>query len=214
MGKLKPTLPLGIALLFGWLTLVGLLFNVPAITDLILGWAGLLLAFALLLGVLNLFIVHFNRTFQGSGYSFVLILSMLGIWGIAIFDARNPSAGFLARYFVWVQAPLEAALASLLPFFLLFAGFQMVKRQHTGWSLLFILTAVLVLAADALLWTPWLPDCTGQSLCAGTILGDIADVIRNIIVIAGVRGLLIGVALGIILLAARMLVGMERPYNK
>lgn len=214
MGKLKPTLPLGIALLFGWLTLVGLLFNVPAITDLILGWAGLLVAFALLLGVLNLFIVHFNRSIKGSGYSLILVLSMLGVWGVAFLDARDPSADFLARYFAWVQAPLEAALASLLPFFLLFAGFQMIKRQHTGWSLLFLVTAVLVLAADALLLTPWLPDCAGRSVCVGTILNNIADVIRNIIVIAGIRGLLIGVALGTILLAARMLVGMERPYNK
>ncbi len=208
MVNLKKYLPLSIALLFGWLTLVGLLFNVPAITDLMLGWASFLVAAALLLGVLNLFVVHFNRTVKRKNiYSFFLILSMLGVFTIAILDARDITAGGLDLYFNWVQAPLEAALASLLAFFLLFAGFQLLKRQHTVWSLLFLLTAVLVLLADVLLVTSILPARVE------TLFFQVQDVIQNVIVLAGVRGLLLGVALGTVTLAVRMLMGMERPYN-
>lgn len=202
-------MPLGIAIFFGWLTLVGLLFSLPDITNLVLGWAGLLLAFALLLGVLNLFVVHVNRTMKkGSVYSLVLIVSMLAVFTMALTDARGTTENWLGRYFVWIQAPLEAALASLLAFFLLFAGFQLMKNQRTVWSFLFLVTAVLVLMADVLLVSPWLsPPISAR-------FAQIQDIIHNVIVVAGIRGLLLGVALGTILLAARVLIGVERPYNK
>lgn len=209
MARVKQYLPLSIALLFGWLTLLGLLFNLPIVNNLVLGWAAFLVASALLLGVLNLFVVHFNRLVRGrSGYSFVLLLSMLGVFLIAILDARESSTELMDAYFNWVQAPLEAALASLLAFFLLFAGFQLLKRQRTIWSLIFMVTAVLVLAADLLLITDWLPSW------ANRLLFQLQDIINNIIVVAGMRGLLLGVALGTVTLAVRMLIGLERPYNK
>lgn len=209
MAKIKQSLPLLIALLFGWLALVGLLFSVPVINRLVLGWASLLLAFALLLGALNLLVVHLNRTAkEGNFYSFVLVLSMLTVFGMAITDANGRTDGLLSNYFIWVQAPLEAALASLLAFFLLFAGFRMFKQQRTFSVFLFLLTAVVVLLIDVLLVTPWLPARFTQAVYS------VQDIIQNIIVAAGMRGLLIGIALGAILLAIRMLVGLERPYNK
>ncbi len=210
MRRTNQLLPIAIALFFGWLTLLGLVFNLPpVVTNLTLGWAGLLVAFALVLGVLNLFVVHLNRTFRkGNLYSLVLILSMAAVFTIAVLDRMGITENGMTYYFDWVQAPLEAALASLLAFFLLFAGFQLMKRQRTVWSILFLVTAVLVLTADVLLVTSWAPPLLSEWFFR------IQDVIQNVIVIAGVRGLLIGVALGSILLSVRMLIGLERPYNK
>ena len=209
MARVKPYFPLAIAFLFGWLTLFGLLIPLPAVNEVVLGWAAFLVAFALILGVLNLFVVHLNRFVRRRNiYSLFLILSMVGVFIIAFLDARNESDELLTWYFTWIQAPLEAALASLLAFFLLFAGFQMMKRQRTVWSLLFLLTAVLILAADVLLVTGWLPPRVND------LVIQLEDIVRNVIVLAGIRGLLIGVALGTITLAVRMLIGMERPYNK
>ncbi|HRQ40211.1 MAG TPA: hypothetical protein PLD25_20060 [Chloroflexota bacterium] len=210
MRRTNQVLPIAIALFFGWLTLLGLVFNLPpVVTNLTLGWAGLLVAFALVLGVLNLFVVHFNRFFKKRNlYSLVLILSMVAVFAIAILDRMGITEDGMTHYFDWVQAPLEAALASLLAFFLLFAGFQLMKRQRTVWSTLFLVTAVLVLAADVLLVTSWAPPLLSEWSVR------IQDVIQNVIVMAGVRGLLIGVALGSILLSVRMLIGLERPYNK
>ncbi|MBE7533974.1 MAG: hypothetical protein HND44_18890 [Chloroflexi bacterium] len=210
MRRTNQLLPIAIALFFGWLTLLGLVFNLPpVVTNLTLGWAGLLVSFALVLGVLNLFVVHLNRTFRkGNLYSLVLILSMAAVLTIAVLDRMGITENGMTHYFDWVQAPLEAALASLLAFFLLFAGFQLMKRQRTVWSILFLVTAVLVLTADVLLVTSWAPPLLSVWVFR------IQDVIQNVIVIAGVRGLLIGVALGSILLSVRMLIGLERPYNK
>jgi hypothetical protein len=42
----------------------------------------------------------------------------------------------------------------------------------------------------------------------------VRQVIDSLFVTAGMRGLLIGVAIGTIMLSLRVLVGLERPYNK
>jgi hypothetical protein len=209
MTKLKQYLPLGIALFFGWLTIIGLLFNLSIISDLVLGWAGFLSAAALLLGILNLIIVHFNRTFrQRNLYSGALILSMIFIYALAFTDARGMTIGGVQAAFTWVQAPLEAAVASLLAFFLLFAGFQMLKRNQTWGSALFIGSAILILVINTLLVTSLLPDSLTD------VFQQIRRILEDVITVAGVRGLLLGVALGTILFGLRVLIGWERPYNK
>ena len=110
--------------------------------------------------------------------------------------------------FQWVQAPLEAALASLLAFFLILSGIRMLQGRRTIWTMLFFITAVLVLFANAIIISPFLPDSISQ------LTLQFRDLIQSLIVTAGIRGILIGVALGIITLTVRILIGVERPYNK
>jgi hypothetical protein len=205
----KKGIPIFIAILFGGLTLLGLLFNLPALNNLMLGWAGFIAGFALLLGILNLLYVHSSRTIKKKNiYSAILVLSMLAVFILAVTDNIDLTDNGVQTTFNWVLAPLEAALASLLAFFLLFAGFQMLKRQRTIWSILFILTAILILVSNALVVSTLLPQNINQ------IIRQVQHVIQNIIVLAGMRGLLLGIALGAILLSIRILLGLERPYNK
>ena len=205
----KKGIPIFIAILFGGLTLLGLLFNLPALNSLMLGWAGFIAGFALLLGILNLLYVHSHRTIKKKNiYSAILVFSMLGVFVLAVTDNMGLTDNGVQTTFNWALAPLEAALASLLAFFLLFAGFQMLKRQRTIWSILFILTAILILVSNALAVSTLLPQNINQ------IVIQVQHVIQNIIVLAGMRGLLLGIALGAILLSIRILIGLERPYNK
>lgn len=217
---IKRSLPLVIAVSFGLLTLIGLLLPLPELSDLILGWVTFLAAFALLLGILNLFVVHLNRLFSRrlSGqnlYSGILILSMLAVFALAINNSQavatqseNGVTTGVATVFTLVQAPLEAAVASLLAFFLLFAGFRLLQRQRSLYSVLFLLTTVLLLLSSALATTTLLPPR------ATSLLQQTSDIINNIFVTAGMRGILIGAALGAITLSLRLLTGLERPYNK
>ncbi|MCP4428116.1 MAG: hypothetical protein GY803_26820 [Chloroflexi bacterium] len=205
---IKQKLPVAIAIAFGLLTLIGLLF-LPELSHLILGWAGFLAAVALLLGVLNLLAVHLGRFVSGRNlYSGVLVLSMLAVFGLAITDSLAITQEGLTTVFNWIQAPLEAAVASLLAFFLLFSGFQALKRQRNGWTVLFLLTAVLLLISQALTATDILP------VSIRTIIEQFQNSVNDIIVVAGVRGLLIGVALGAVTLSLRLLFGLDQPYNK
>jgi hypothetical protein len=209
MQTIKRGLPLAIAIAFGLLTLAGLLLPMPALTDLILGWAGFLAAAALLLGVLNLLAIHVQRTTTDRNlYSAILVLSMLAVFGLAITDTLSITENGVARAFDWVQVPLEAALASLMAFFLLFLGFHMLKSQRSAGAVLFWLTATLVLFSSVIVRTTLLPASIRD------LFAQIQAVINNVIVVAGVRGLLIGIALGVITSSLRLLLGLDQPYNK
>ena len=206
--KLKQSIAIFIAVFFGLITLIALLFNVSGISTIILGWASFLAAIALIFGVLNLLLVHLSRLFKERNlYSGVLVLGMLVLFGAAILDGQGGSNNVDAL-FNWVQAPLEAALASLLAIFLLLAGVQLLKRQRTGWAFLFSLSAIVMLLGQALLTSRLLPAALRQPV------SQVYDFVQDIVVTAGIRGLLIGVALGTLLLSLRLLMGIERPYNK
>ncbi|MFQ5419296.1 MAG: hypothetical protein ACE5EY_02920 [Anaerolineae bacterium] len=202
-------LPVAIAISVGLLTLVALLFPLPEISDLILGWAGFLAAIALLIGVLNLFAVHINRLIKGNVYSLVLVLSMILMFVLAITDSDlvGLTDNALTTAFNWVLFPLESALAALLAFFLLFSGFQLFKRQRNVWSLLFLVTAVLMLLSNVFTMSGRLPQNISDFFIA------LRNNIQAIVVTAGMRGILIGVALGTITLSIRLLTGVDRPYN-
>jgi hypothetical protein len=206
--NLKQSIAVFIAVFFGLVTLIALMFNVSGLSTVILGWASFLAAIALILGVLNLLIVHSTRLFRERNlYSGVLVLGMLAVFSTAVVDALSGSDN-VTLLFNWVQAPLEAALASLLAVFLLLAGFQLLKRQRTRWAFLFGLTAIVMLLGQALLVSRLLP---------ATLRGPVNQVyefVQTIMVTSGMRGLLIGVALGTLLLSLRLLMGVERPYNK
>lgn len=206
--KLKQSIAVFIAIFFGLVTLVALLFNVSGISTVILGWASFLAAVALVLGVLNLLLVHLTRLFKERNlYSGVLVLGLLAVFGMAILDELNGSDN-VSLMFNWVQAPLEAALASLLVIFLLLAGVQLLKRQRTRWAFLFSLTAIVMLLGQALLTSRLLPATLRQPV------SQVVEFVQNVVVTSGIRGLLIGVALGTLLLSLRLLLGVERPYNK
>lgn len=197
------------AIFFGLLTLVGLLAPLPPLTEILLNWAAMIAAIALLLGVMNLFVVHARRFGgQRNGYSGVLIMAMLAVFALAVTDSLGVTVGGVDRAFHLVQVPLETAVASLMAFFLLTAGFQLLKRQRSGWSVLFLLSAMFLLLIQVLLASSAAPPAlVGLAQQAQRVL-------QEVIVTAGMRGILLGVALGTITLSVRLLIGMERPYNK
>jgi hypothetical protein len=197
---MKNSVPTLFALIFGLLALAGLLF-IPALAQLILGWASLLAVCALLLGLGNLFLVHAKRALKANVYSLVLIISMLMVLAIGLADMLELTDGDMAQQmFELVQKPLETAFSSLLAFFLLFAGFRLFQRRRDGWSFLFMATVILLL----------LP----VPFAAANLFTSLRNLISGLVVTAGLRGLLIGVALGTITLSLRLLVGSERPYSE
>jgi hypothetical protein len=197
---MKNSLPTLLAILFGLLALVGLLF-IPALAQLILGWVSFLAACTLLLGLGNLFVVHLRRTLRANPYSLVLVLSLVFVFLVGLADMLGVTNGNLSQQiFDNLQKPLETAFSSLLAFFLLFAGFRLFRRRRDGWSVLFLLTVILFL----------LP----VPFAAANLFTTLRNLINDLLVTAGLRGLLIGVALGTITLSLRILVGSERPYSE
>lgn len=209
---LTKRLPTIIAIFIGLLTLVGLLFSLPAINRITLAWGAILASIALILGILNLFMVHTRRLLgERNLYSGILIISMLLVFigaildGLGIFVLGSSSVDFL---FNNVQLPLELALASLLAFFLLFAGVNLLRRKRSFWTVLFLISIIVAILGSTIPRLSIMPDS------AASFVVTLTTIVENLIVTSGVRGLIIGVALGTVMLSIRLLLGMERPYNK
>ncbi len=198
MDIIRQSVPRILAVLFGIVSLL-ILTVAPDQSGLLTGWASFLAAVALILGILNLLSVHIRRTFKGNVYSLVLILGLLATLVLGFTDLF----GGAATMFTYVQAPIEAALGALLAFFLFFAALRLLNRRRSLWSVLFVGTVILILLGI----TP-LPPALSD------IFATINSFISLIFVSAGVRGILIGVALGTITVTLRLLLGSEQPYNK
>lgn len=198
---LKRGIPVTIAILVGLIVLAGLLFSAPLV-DLLLNWAGFLAAAALILGILNLLSVHVRRTGEGNIYSLVLVLSIFAVFALAITDAGGQTQGGVDAVFSTVQAPLEAALASLLAFFLLFAGVRMMRVRRNAVAAVFMASTLFFLLTRAPL-----PQALSSTLL------PIREWLDAILVVSGTRGLMLGIALGVIVLSIRLLIGLERPYS-
>jgi hypothetical protein len=203
---MKQIIPFVIAIATGLLTLIGLLTG-TAVVNIILEGAAFLAVLALLIGIINLFIVHAHRLVTKRNiYSLFLLASMVAVLFLGFTDG-NQEIG-LTEAFNWVQRPLEAALASLLAFFLVGAILRMARQRGDRWTSLFLFTVILILLTSALASLRFVPD----SISTGAT--QVRQIIDSLFVTAGMRGLLIGVALGTIMLSLRVLVGLERPYNK
>lgn len=166
-------------------------------------------ALAVLIGLLNLFGVHLGRFVHaehGWPYSLVTLVTALAVIVLRILDRAAVWKGELAgeqlsaRVFEAVQVSLQSALAGLLVFFLVYAAYRLLRREVTIWNTLFSLALIVVLVG-------WLPV---QGL---GVLGALRDWLVAVPVSAGARGLLIGVALGTLMVGVRVLMGQDRSIR-
>lgn len=201
MNILKRGIPTAVAMIAGLVTLASLLIF-PDLSMLLLEWAAFLAAVALVAGILNLLAIHLRRTASRNIYSLVLILGMLLVFSLAVTDALGLTEDGVGTVFSVVQVPLEAALASLLAFFLLFGGIRLWQRQRSGWSFLFLLAVLFLLISQSPL-----------PVSVEELVGPARSFIYDVLVTPGVRGLLLGISLGVITLSLRLLAGLERPYS-
>ena len=121
-------LPTAVAIAVGFVVLLDFFFKHPILEPLGVAfrdWTIILSAFALLLGVINLLIVHIKRIIRrdepGVGYSAIvlvtsLVVSALGLW----YGLPSDSMSWI---FDNVYVPLQGAFFALLAFFILTAAY-------------------------------------------------------------------------------------------
>jgi hypothetical protein len=168
----------------------------------LIAWGALLAGVALLLGLFNVLVVHFQRLIRreaGAFYSFVLLLTALIVLGIGL--ASGPSSASLNWVFVNVYRPLEGAFLALVAFFIASAAYRALRARSWGTTVM-LLTALIVLIGQVPL-----------SVALAPAIGDLKDWILTVPTVAGIRGILLGVALGTLVTALRLLTTLDRPYS-
>jgi hypothetical protein len=202
----KRAAPLIIAILAGIFVLIALTFPVSlgSYLILVLNWAIIIGAMGLLVAIAHLFLAQLRRLIRGdrgSFYSLVFIMIFLlsligGLW----LGVDN------ANYRLWVasiQKPLEISLMGLLALVLTSSAVQLFRSR--GWNpltLAFGISALLFLVIG-------LGFLQALNIRELTLVLNVFEQLPLI----GARGLVIGMAVGALLLGLRVLMGLQRPWG-
>jgi hypothetical protein len=209
MSVLKRILPAAVAAGVGVAVLAAAFTSQPLLVELgayLVGTTVIIAAFALFLGLANVLRVHGRRIAQrqpGSFYSAALIVVLLLVlaFGLPTFrwGPSGPSQPAVRWIFENVQAPVQASISALLAFFVLRAAYRLLRIRNWE-SALMLLVALVVLVGQVMVGLV-------------PVLAAVKDWVLAVPAMAGVRGILLGVALGALLTGVRLLLGAERPYS-
>jgi hypothetical protein len=158
--------------------------------------------FALLVGALSFIILHLDKISKrqkGWGYNAVAIAGLLLMVFFGFYKGMQRGSPFLWM-FDNLQVPMQSTMFSLLAFFVASAAYRGFRARN--------LQATVLLLAGLLVIIGRVP--LGEMIHPA--LPDTATWVLNIPSMAARRGILIGIGLGTIATALRVIVGIERTY--
>ncbi len=212
----KRLLAILVAIIAGLIVLIDLVADWTPIDDaatILVEWAGIIAALALLIGLISLTGSHLSRIRQRGTdwpYSLLLILAMVTVVLVGIFFPLPGRNGIvlpttlaetpIRTLFRTVYEPLAASLRALLAFFSLSAALRALRRG-SGEGLVIVTVAVLVLLTQIPAVGTWIP-----------LLGPTIQWLNDSIALAGARGLLLGTTIGALVAGIRVMLGFDTPY--
>jgi len=208
----KRTLPLIVAFTFGIVAIV--LYFIPhqaaqtAFTQLV-NWDRIIAAFALLIGIHSLVRMHWRKIEHkqaGWAYSAILIAALVLTLAIGLYNDgmwfwnKRESAGALPWIYDYVFKPAGATMFSVLAFFIASAAYRTFRARTVPAALLLTAAVITMLGQVPLgrLISHWFPDISLWLMMVPNA--------------AVKRGILLGVALGVISTSLRIIFGIERAY--
>ncbi len=197
------TAPAVITGIAGSIVLLSFIFPVELLLQLrvvLINIAVIVAGMALLLGFVRLLSFHLRRVQQRrSGYSLVALIVAIVVFGVLVAD-RFLNLGATTFVFTAIIAPIQSSLGALLAIFLGVAALRMAQRRRTWGTLWFLISAIVVLL-------------TQIPVTADSVLLPIRQFF-DALAMGGLRGLLLGVALGTLAVAFRVLLTIDRPQSE
>jgi hypothetical protein len=205
------TIPIFIAFILGLFMAIQFFIPHPGVTGVyntLLDIKQVVLGFAFMLGILSLVQFHLRRIRRkkaGGRYSAVALAGLTAmvltalIWGT--------EGGPYRWMFDHIQAPMQATMFSLLAFFVASAAYRAFRVRNVDASVLLLVGVVVMLGrvtvGAVLSW-----DIGGETISLATL----SEWLLHSVNVAAKRGILIGVGLGMIATAIRIIIGLERTY--
>jgi hypothetical protein len=192
----------GIFVLLGYFTNIEF---IEAMRLVLMRWAVLIAAWALILGIFNILYVHFIKVRDmEAGWPYSIVL-MIALFATMFFGALSVDNEIIVMIFNYIHLPIETSLMALLAISLVVAGFRLVTQKRDWTSMVFVGTAFFVLLGT-LQW----PLITTEMY---EVLSAIRNFLVQVLASGGARGILLGVALGAIVTGVRVLLAVDRPYG-
>jgi hypothetical protein len=217
--KFRAPISAAIAIGVGVIVLLGYFFGTDSVgestllgvlRDYFLQGAVVVAGVALLVGVFNLTATHAKNMRQGDGavYSAITVFALLITLLIGTYDLVKtylqgaPGLKYTRWIFENIQLPVETSLMALVAITLTYAATRLLGRRLNFMSAVFV-AVVLILLVGAI------------PLVASNfdLVATFRQWILSVPSVGGARGILIGVALGIVATGIRILMGTDRPYG-
>ena len=177
--------------------------------------------FAFLLGGGNLIRVHLtkvSRKKEDWPFSIVTLVGFIVMLAAGIFKINNPDGiqGDVAAFgslfndlYMYIFTPLQASMFALLAFFVGSASYRAFRAKNIEATILLIAAFIILLGR-----TPfglWLTEGLTGNL-AFLQIPNLANWVMDVPNLAGQRAIMIGIALGVISMSLRVILGVERTY--
>jgi hypothetical protein len=192
-----------VAVLSGAIVLFSFIFpslGIQSVRGFLLELVIWLAAIAFLIAIGKITLYHINqiqRKSRSSIYSATFVLMMIAAFSVTMF-LDSPESEFILRY---IQIPAETAFLAIISFTMIYSIFQWIRRKPSFYNLTFVVVVLITLVSNiGFLGFGFLQN---NELFSPMLWAS-----------AGIRGILIGVALGTMIQGVRILLGLERPYGK
>lgn len=208
---MRRQLPLALVFIIG--SFIGIQEFIPldwakSLKGFLLDWTIVIGVFAMALGLWSLTKVSMDKISKKSDdwqYSIVTLAGLVSMMGFSMYSwatggIENALSGYMfTQFFDYVMVPIQATMFSLLAFFIASAAYRAFRARSILASLL------LVAAIIVMLRVVYLGDLS-------TPINAMADWIINVPNLAAKRSILIGVGLGMVATALKVILGIERTY--
>jgi hypothetical protein len=183
------------------------LFFIPhkgaqAVNSKLLEWTLVVYAFALILGSLSLWNSHAKKVrsrSEGWPYSIVTLVALVAITGLGIWKGVGEGSPVGGIYDT-VNAPLASSMFALLAFVIASAAFRAFRARSVEATLLLVTAVVMMIGRVSI----------GEIISAK--LPGITEWLLDVPNLAAKRAIAIGVGLGAVSTALKIILGIERSY--
>lgn len=202
---MKRTLPVIIVSVCGFFVIIAFFIPLRPVQDLsqtLQNWYLGVIAFFVFVGIFNLTRTNLEKVIKRRpefGYSIVLLVFLVLMMVAGFFLGGTEGRAFLFMFDNF-QVPLSATMFSLLAFFVASAAFR-AFRARTPEATLLLIAAVIVMIGRVPI---------GYWIWHG--FPGLVEWIMNVPNTATKRGIIFGADLGLISMALRVLLGIERSY--
>ena len=197
--------PLVLTFLVGT-TLIALFFiphhNAQTINAKLLEWATAVYAFALILGSISLWNTHARKIrlkSDGWPYSIVTLVALVVVTALGVGQGVGEGT-LVSRIYNMVNSPLASTMFALLAFFIASAAFRAFRARNVEATLLLV-TAVLMMIGRVSI---------GEFIWKG--FPGFTEWLLDVPNLAAKRAIAIGVGLGAVSIALKIILGIERGY--
>ncbi len=182
-------------------------------------WFSVLAVFAFTLGGVNLMRTHWRKVSARAAdwrYSLITLVSFVTVLVVGMVKLGGPPGlqgaatapdGWLTGIFETVLSPLHATLYALLAFYIASASFRAFRARSVESTILLVSALIVLLGRIPLgaTVTSWLP-----APLALLRMEELSLWILKVPNTAGQRAIMIGIALGVVAMAMRLIMGVEK----